>query len=138
MTREEAVTIIQAFKFIVDFEDYSDRLEIAIDKAIEALKEERPHGEWIPITYRPMDEEKYEEFRSEFGEIPIEDRKMFSCHMPEDDQEILICTSFGGVSQDRCAIDELYGYALETHGDWDGVIAWMPLPEPYKKEGDEE
>ena len=47
MTREEAVTIIQAFKFIVGTEDYSDRLEIAIDKAIEALQEEeRPHGEW--------------------------------------------------------------------------------------------
>lgn len=97
---------------------------------------ERPHGEWIPITYRPMDEEEYEEYRREFDELPIEDRKMFSCPMPEDDQEILICTSWGGVSQDRCELD-VYGYALETQGDWDGVIAWMPLPDPYKKEGDE-
>ena len=96
-------------------------------------EKKRTHGEWTPITYRPMDEEEYEEFRSEFGEIPIEHRKMFSCQMPEDDQEILICTSWGGVSQDRCAIDELYGYELETQGDWDGVIAWMPLPEPYKR-----
>lgn len=46
MTREEAMEILQAIKFIDDFEDYSDRLEIAIDMAIEALKE-RPHGEWI-------------------------------------------------------------------------------------------
>ncbi len=92
---------------------------------------------WIPITYRPMDEEEYEEYRKEFGELPVEHRKMFSCQIPEDDQEILICTSWGGVSQDRCEIDE-YGYALEENGDWDGVIAWMPLPEPYKKEGEVE
>lgn len=90
---------------------------------------------WIPITYRPMDEEEYEEYRKEFGEIPIEHRKMFSCPMPEDDQEILICTSWRGVSLDRCEIDE-YGYALEEHGDWDGVMAWMPLPKPYEAESE--
>ena len=95
----------------------------------------RPRGEWTPISYRPMDEEEYEDYKKEFGEIPIEHRKMFSCPMPEDDQEILICTSWGGVSQDRCELDE-YGYALETQGDWDGVVAWMPLPKPYQKEGD--
>ena len=82
-----------------------------------------------------MDEEEYEEYRKEFGEIPIEHRTMFSCLMPLDDQDILICTSWGGVSQDRCVIDD-YGYALETQGDWDGVIAWMLLPKPYEKEGD--
>ena len=91
---------------------------------------ERPHGEWIPITYRPMDEEEYEDFKKEFGELPIEERKMFSCPMPEDDQEILICNSWGGVSQDRCEMDEC-GYGLEENGDWDGIVAWMPLPEPY-------
>jgi len=100
------------------------------------IEPDRPHGEWIPITYRPMDEEEYEEFRREFGELPVKDRKMFSCPMPDDDQEILVCTSWGGVSQDRCELDEM-GYALETNGDWDGIIAWMPLPEPYKKEGEE-
>ena len=108
----------------------------ALKMAIESLSEPIPMSSfWIPITYRPMDEEEYEDFKKEFGELPIEHRKMFSCPMPEDDQEILICTSWGGVSQDRCEIDE-YGYALETQGDWDGVIAWMPLPEPYKKEGE--
>ena len=97
--------------------------------------EPRTHGEWIPITYRPMDEEEYEDIKKEFGELPIEERKMFSCPMPEDDQEILICTSWGGVSQDRCVLDEC-GYGLEENGDWDGITAWMPLPEPYKEEGD--
>lgn len=39
MTREEAIEILQDIKFIVDFENYSDRVEIAIDMAIEALEE---------------------------------------------------------------------------------------------------
>ena len=102
------------------------------DDECQCYEKDRPHGEWIPITYRPMDEEEYEEFRKEIGELPIEERKVFSCQMPEDDQEILICTLWGGVSQDRCEING-YGYGLETQGDWDGVIAWMPLPEPPKE-----
>ena len=131
----DADAFIEENKDIIDCEidhpKYQDTLRDLINNA--PTVEARQHGEWIPITYRPMDEEEYEEFRKEFGEIPIEDRKMFSCHMPEDDQEILICTSWGGVSLDMCEIDELYGYVLETHGDWDGVTAWRPLPEPYKR-----
>ena len=26
---------------------------------------------------------------------------------------------------------------LENNGDWDGIDAWMPMPEPYKKDGAE-
>ena len=155
MIREEAIDIIRAERECVyrqgrtgeccrddmgcgacDLVQEDTKIMEAYDMAIEALKD-RPHGEWVPVTYRPMDEEEYEEYREEFGELPIEDRKMFACPMPEHDQDILICTSWGGVSQDRCELDE-YGYALETQGDWDGVLAWMPLPEPYKEEGDSE
>lgn len=31
-----------------------------------------------------------------------------------------------------------YFYTEETGWDIDGVIAWMPFPKPYKKEGDAE
>lgn len=140
MTLEEALEIIEtnscyecSFGCISAYtcECETCNYKQAVNIAVNELKRKRPHREWIPVTYRPMDEEEYEEFRSEFGELPFEERKMFSCHMPEDDQEILICTSWGGVCQDRCELDEL-GYALETQGDWDGVIAWMPLPDPYE------
>lgn len=47
MTRKEAIDIINSIKYIVKIDDYSDRLEIALDMAVEALKEQRPHGEWI-------------------------------------------------------------------------------------------
>lgn len=48
MTRVEAMEIVQAVKFMVD--DYSDRVEMALDTAIEALKDQRPHGEWKDYT----------------------------------------------------------------------------------------
>lgn len=41
LSREEAIKILQALKFIVDFENYSDRVEIALGMAIEALKREK-------------------------------------------------------------------------------------------------
>lgn len=131
MTEKDAIEYLKRIKGYTFIDRY------AIDMAIEALKNQRKHGEWIPITYRPMDEEEYDEFRSKFGEIPIENRKMFSCQLPDDDQEILVCSKWGHVFTDRCEYDSEYGYGLESNGDWDGIIAWMPLPEPYKKEGEE-
>lgn len=26
---------------------------------------------------------------------------------------------------------------LEENGDWEDIVAWMPLPEPYKEANDE-
>lgn len=99
--------------------------------SINKLPDEDQRPQWIPLTYRPMNEEEYEDFKREFGEFPIEEPKMFSCQMPEDDQEILVCTDIGHIYLDRCEMDEC-GYGLEENGDWDGIVAWMPLPEPYK------
>lgn len=64
MTREKAIEILQALKFIVDFENYSDRVEIAIGMGIEALKEQRPHGEWVEKTGMRPPEDKGVKFCS--------------------------------------------------------------------------
>ena len=131
MKHEEAIERIKEMRDYIIIEHSPN--DVFVSRMSEAIKDlERPRGEWIPITFRPMDEEEYEDFKKEFGELPVENRKMFSCQMPEDDQEILICTSWGRVSLDRCVVDE-YGYGLEENGDWDGIVAWMPLPEPYKE-----
>ena len=45
MTRSEAKEILQAVKFLLPIEAYTDRAEEALDMAIEAL--ERKRGEWI-------------------------------------------------------------------------------------------
>ena len=105
-----------------------------VELAIKALD-----SKWIPITYRPMTDEEEKELCEKLGieEGILEDweKRVFTCHLPDDGQEILI--SVGKyVLEDICSWDE-YGCGLENNGDWDGVDAWMPKPEPYKKEGDE-
>ena len=99
------------------------------------LAREKDVMTWIPVTYRPMTEEEEKELCEKFGikEGSLEDweKRVFTCHLPDDGQEIL--TSFGRyVKEDICSWDE-YGCGLENNGDWDGIDAWMPMPEPYKK-----
>ena len=85
---------------------------------------------WIPIKYRPMDEEEKQYWSEYMG--ADDEMEMFDCPMPEDGQEILVTFKSGYVNMDICEIDGgLYG--LEGNGDWDGIIAWMPLPEPYSE-----
>lgn len=91
--------------------------------------------QWIPVTYRPMTEEEEKDFCEKLGveDGSLEDweKRVFTCHLPDDGQEIL--TSFGRyVREDICSWDE-YGCGLENNGDWDGIDAWMPKPEPYTK-----
>lgn len=104
-----------------------------VSLAIKALD-----SQWIPVTTRPMTEEEEKDACERLGVDHLEDdeKRMFSCPLPDDGQEIL--TSFFGryVKEDICSWDE-YGCGLENNGDWDGVDAWMPKPEPYKKGGAE-
>lgn len=112
-------------------------------KLIEAIRKSRlqvidssAECPWIPVTYRPMTEEEEKELCEKLGINGgfLEDweKKVFTCQLPDDGQEILI-SSFGRyVIEDICSWDE-YGCGLENNGDWDGVDAWMPKPEPYKK-----
>jgi hypothetical protein len=105
-------------------------------KELKSFKEGQ-NSQWIPVTYRPMTEEEEKELCEKLGieEGSLEDweKRVFTCHLPDDGQEIL--TSFGRyVQEDICSWDE-YGCGLENNGDWDGIDAWMPKPEPYKKEG---
>lgn len=119
----------------------SDALELEVDmNEIFRLAEKSLDSQWIPITYRPMTEEEEKKFCEELGikEGSLEDceKRVFDCRLPDDGQEIL--TSFGKyVQEDICSWDE-YGCGLENNGDWDGIDAWMPKPEPYKKGGEEE
>lgn len=53
MTREEADILRDLWRFSVS-ERYSDKeIREALDKAIEALKEQRPQGEWILDAVAP-------------------------------------------------------------------------------------
>lgn len=87
---------------------------------------------WIPVKMRPMDSEEREYWEDQFGEkLEDENAVTFDCPMPEDGQEILVsCRKW--ISMDKCEIDGGC-YGLDYNGDWEDVIAWMPLPEPYKE-----
>lgn len=102
----------------------------AFEKIIEALPSAQ---QWIPIKMRPMDAEEREYWEDHFGyELADEDAVLFDCQMPDDGQEILVSYR-KWISMDKCEID-CGCYGLEGNGDWDGVVAWMPLPEPWKGE----
>lgn len=110
--------------------------------AIKALQNERPQGEWIPIKYRPITNEERKEIAEHYGieNCDTIEEKTFDCPMPEDGQRILLSRSWGvdiDVADNDIDGEGFICYGLEGNGDWDGVIAWMPLPEPYKNEGDE-
>lgn len=90
---------------------------------------------WVPVKFRPMDSEEREYWEDQFGEELVdEDAVMFDCQMPEDGQEILVSYR-KWIGMDKCEVDGGC-YGLEGNGDWEGVVAWMPLPEPYKEEND--
>ena len=73
--------------------------------------EERPHGEWIPYPER----------------------------LPEERQVVLV-TLNPTVIKDATHPVIIARYTTEKdswiHTIPDAVLAWMPLPEPYKKEGE--
>jgi hypothetical protein len=81
---------------------------------------------WIPIKTRPMTEEEKEE-------IGLEYAFMYDCLLPDDGQNVLVTDCYGNVEVDTFCRD-YEGVYFETNCDDGEVIAWMPLPQPYKAE----
>ena len=70
--------------------------------------EERPHGEWIPVSER----------------------------LPDEETDVLICNLNGDVTISRGSYStEMKDVFIWYTSGWTfgKVIAWMPLPEPYKE-----
>lgn len=112
VSREE---LIKALKY--DRDQYVKGYE---DGKAEAMQ-------WIPIKFKETTDE--DGFDKE--EYPI----MLDCSTPEDGQEILVCTDNGYVMFDTFFNDD--GCYLDSGYDLEEIVAWMPLPEPYKV-GDQE
>ena len=94
---------------------------------------ERSTSEWVPIITRDMDNEELEEFAKQTGfSVDEIDPWCYACRLPDDGQEVIISTSSWGVTITEFYADEdgCYFDGYEDKGD---VIAWMPLPDPYKK-----
>ena len=78
-------------------------------KALEVLKE-RPHGEWIPCSER----------------------------LPKAGQVVIVSDVRGDVYEYTMNLLNVDKY-IDDKWTFMGyeILAWMPLPEPYKEEGDE-
>lgn len=85
---------------------------------------------WIPIKTRPLTEEEKEEIGHEYA-------FMYDCSLPDDGQNVLITDCYGNVEVDTFCRD-YEGFYFETNCDDGEVIAWQPLPQPYKAESEEE
>ena len=109
MTREEAIKVIEGRFEIMDYcED--PRLEEALNLAIESLKQPRSH--WTPCSE----------------------------HLPEEDVEVFVYLFNQPIPYIAWVdwIDECWRtdeFKIEKDCE---PIAWMPLPEPYVREGEEE
>ena len=90
---------------------------------------------WIPITSRPMTEEERKEYSERTGyDIEYDEAVIFVSCLPDDGQEVLTCNRYGYIDIDTFHNDPDYGCYFEKNGDMDGIVAWMPLPDPYRYE----
>lgn len=86
--------------------------------------------EWISIKWHEItDEEREREGYPKDWVIHID------CEMPCDEQEILVQTKKGYIRWDVCYEDG--EFSLDSGWDWvEDIVAWMPLPEPWKGEAE--
>jgi len=78
----------------------------AIEDALAELLSEQPEQRWIPVSER----------------------------LPEED--FLATTEWGDVTYASVSggDSDIYIHEGNTNADWSDIIAWQPLPEPYKGE----
>lgn len=110
MTREEIIESLENIKYINAY--HRCREGIAIDMAIEALKE--PERKWIPVTERLPEVTQNEYYPLSL--VTLDNRDVCLGVYHHDDEEWWTRMSEG---------ETVY---TTDHK----VVAWRPLPEPYK------
>ena len=130
MTRDKA---IQAWKCMRNEIDNENWLFVGtinpqmVDMAIEALQTK---AEWVPVKWHEItDEEREREGYPKDWVVHID------CEMPCDEQEILVQTKSSYIRWDVCYEDG--EFSLDSGWDWvEDIVAWMPLPKPYREDGE--
>ena len=113
-----------------------------VSECAEIIRNLPSTSQWIPVKTRPMDEEERAEWSEKLGseklgyDIEYEEAVIYISPLPDDGQEVLTCSRYGTVQIDRFENDPDYGCFFEENGDMDGIVAWMPLPMPWRGEKD--
>lgn len=128
MTREEAIKIIEVAKAEVELEAPLD-YQIAFDLAIEALKQ--PAQQWIPVSERLPDNANVKGAFCPKYYVTTEFGQTEGWYNPDAGGWYVLLWFMDArfeewnVSLDRGTVPKLvFGVP---------VIAWMPLPEPFKE-----
>ena len=98
-----------------------------IEQLQEDLEQDEKENGWIPVKYHQISEKERAE-----ESVSNDIKYMLDCKMPDDGQEILV-TNGQTTWQDTSFID-CDGYYLDGGYDWIDIMAWMPLPKPYKED----
>ena len=138
MTNGKTIIILNSLKQYYNdknedsYVGFDDEDNEALNMAINLLKQ----TSWIPIKTRPMTEEEKEHF-FEYADSRCDDTyTILDCPLPDDGQEVILSVN-GYVSTDIFCRDSAYGCYFESY-DIDDVDAWMPFPESYKAESEDE
>lgn len=115
-----------------------NRKIIYLDDAIDAVEESRRLNHHQDGKAASCHEYEHRHFIKILSELPSAEPDWIPCNekLPEDSYDVLFCTDqkemFIG-----CCYQYLNGeYDIDDYegGIWEGnVIAWMPLPEPYRR-----
>ena len=100
---------------------------------IEAMENQPQADKWIPFEQRKADDEEKEYWLENYG---IEIEYMLCGNLPDNDEEILVSCN-GHVMTDTFMYDCGECYLDSGCEIIEEATAWMPLPQPYKKEGAE-
>lgn len=88
-------------------------------------------SEWKKIVKTPMTEEEKKEWSERLGvDVDYYGAYVYG-NLPDDGQEVLICTKWHTISIDTFCNDSDCVYF--DNQDIEDVVAWMLLPEPYKE-----
>ena len=92
-------------KLVSDAADTIETLSAKLSAANMERSERYYHGDWIPCSER----------------------------LPEEDQEVLATTNWGDVTYAwRYDNNKWFIHEGNTNATTDDILAWMPMPEPYK------
>lgn len=126
-------------QYYYDNSEYEEAMKVALE-ALEKVKKSEETFEWC-TDCKEYDHEHYrcnrwnkrirdtvEELRGSTMWIPCEDM------LPEIGQQVLCCNDDGKVFTSCMNINKAAFDGTYVFGQHWGVIAWMPLPKPYKED----